>query len=100
MGVPRILAADHPLAGMFSVGPDAPADLRADSAAVLGVAIGDHVHCRFRGDKRAVVVRLNPADLELAIEVRGSVGRMLWCRRDEVETAARARGHAIGEVAA
>lgn len=98
MGASRILAEDHPLAGVFNVGPDAPADLRADAAEVLGVAIGDHVHCRFRQDKRAVVVRLNPADKEVAVELRGSGDRMLWCRPDEVETAAaRAPGHAIGE---
>lgn len=98
MGAPRILPADHPLAGVYNVGPEASRALRANAAEVLGVAIGEVVRCRFREGRRAVVVRLNPADLEVAIELRGSGGRMLWCRRDEVDAAAsHSNGRPIGE---
>ena len=93
-----ILPPDHPLAGVFSVGPDADAGLRRDAGEVLGVAIGTTVRCRFHPHegKAATVTRLNPADREIGVEVRGS-GRLLWCKATEL---AAARAIAPGERAA
>jgi hypothetical protein len=87
MGGPRILPAEHPLAGVSNVGPDAPEDVQSDAAAVLGVAIGDRLRCLFAAGKPAAVVRLNPADLEIGVELHGAGGRVLWCRRDELDAA-------------
>ena len=83
----RILPADHPLASVFSVGPDAPADRQAAAAEVLGVAIGQKVLCLFRSHRgeSATVVRLNPADREIGVSL-GDPDRILWCRFSEILT--------------
>lgn len=83
-----ILAPNHPLANVFSVGPDGRRDLRRAAADVVGFAIGDRVRCCFRryDGRLATVVRINPADCEVGVTV-SDADRILWCVPSELSRA-------------
>lgn len=85
----RIVPADHPLAGVFSVGPDAKAAVRRAAAQVVGLAIGERVECRFRSHlgHAATVVRINPADREVGVTLAKLPSQILWCTPSELKRA-------------
>jgi hypothetical protein len=60
----RILPADHPLSGVFAVGPRSPASMRRAAAEVVGFSIGQRV--RSKG-KTGTVLTINPADREVGL---------------------------------
>lgn len=87
----NILPPDHPLAEVFSVGPNAKPETIRLAEEVAGHELGETVRVklehptrgtapRYHG-KTAEVVRINPADLEIGLDFKG---RTTWFRRWEV----------------
>ena len=62
----RILAADHPLAGVFAVGRRSPASMRHAAAEVVGFNIGQRVRIH-RSGKVGTVETINAADREVGL---------------------------------
>ena len=87
----NILPPEHPLANTFAVGANAKPETIRLAEEVVGFALGETVTVKLADPTRGTssryhgrtgtVVTINPADLEVAVELNG---RQTWFRPTEL----------------